>query len=73
MKLRIRKEALGLTVPVTLTPEQYDRIHQLVELMDLDPDEDFVMVAQSVICDSLDRRIEAATELQARRGLGRYR
>lgn len=69
MKIRIRNEVPGLTVPVTLTPEQYDRIHQLVELMDLDPDEDFAMVAQSVICDSLDRRIEAAVALQGRRGL----
>lgn len=59
----------GMPVTVTLTTEQHDRILQLIYMMDLDPDEDFQMVAQSVICDSLDRRIEAATALQAGRGL----
>ena len=67
--MRPHTKGIPMTVPVPLTIEQHDRILQLVYLMDLDPDEDFEMVAQSVICDSLDRRIEAATALQARRGL----
>lgn len=44
-------------VTVQLTAEQYDRILELVMLMGLDPDKDFTMVAQHVICDSLDLRI----------------
>ena len=55
-------------VPVQLTDEQYARIVELIYLMDLDPEKDFIHVAQRVVCDSLDRRIEAAICAQGRRG-----
>lgn len=59
------------TVSVRLTAEQHNRILELVYLMDLDPDEDFEMVAQGVIMDSLDRRIESSLAAQGRRGFWR--
>ena len=45
-------------VNVQLTALQYDRILQLVIMMGLDPDKDFNRIAQQVICESLDLRIE---------------
>lgn len=48
------------TVEVPLTAAQYDRILELVWLLELDPDRDFVDVARRVILDSLDRRLESA-------------
>lgn len=47
------------TVSVQLTALQYDRILQLVMMMGLDPDKDFNRIAQQVICESLDLRIES--------------
>lgn len=54
------------TVSVQLTAQQYDRILQLVMLMGLDPDADFARVAQQVICDSLDMRIDSRIEAEGR-------
>lgn len=56
-------------VPVLLTDEQYARIMELACLMELDPEKEFITLAQRVVCDSLDRRIEAAICAQERRGL----
>jgi len=56
------------SVTVQLTAEQYDRILALVWLLELDPDKDFTAVAQQVICDSLDRRLEAAILTHGGRG-----
>lgn len=54
------------TVSVQLTAQQYDRILELVMLMGLDPDKDFAEVANRVICDSLDLRIESRLNAERR-------
>ena len=48
-----------MSVEVQLTARQYDRILQLVQMMGLDPDNDFRRIAQQVICDSLDLRLDS--------------
>ena len=48
-----------MSVEYQLTAEQYDRILQLTLLMGLDPDKDLKDVAQQVIRESLDLRIES--------------
>lgn len=67
---RKRERTTGLaplfTVSVQLSAQQYDRILQLVMLMGLDPDKDFARVAQQVICDSLDLRIDSQIEAEGR-------
>ncbi len=47
-----------MSVDYQLTAEQYDRILRLTLLMGLDPDRDLKEVAQRVIRESLDLRIE---------------
>ncbi len=70
MRFSPKREQAGLdpifTVSVQLSAQQYDRILQLVMMMGLDPDEDFSMVAQHVICDSLDLRINSRIEAEGR-------
>lgn len=67
---RKRERTTGLaplfTVSVQLSAQQYDRILQLVMMMGLDPDKDFARVAQQVICDSLDLRIDSQIEAEGR-------
>lgn len=55
-----------MSVDYQLTAEQYDRILRLTLLMGLDPDKDFARVAQQVICDSLDLRIDSQIEAEGR-------
>lgn len=70
MRFSSKREQAGLdpifTVSVRLSAQQYDRILQLVLLMGLDPDADFARVAQQVICESLDLRIDSTIEAEGR-------